>query len=80
MVQSAPFGRLRAAPESFLDAPAIAAVTAEARHGRRDFLRVAFATAALGGAARAAQAQSQASGAGDPSILTLPEHSRALGL
>ena len=87
MVESASLGRLRPAPESFLDAPAIAAIQAEARHGRRDFLRGAFAAAALGGGAGAAQAQlqsgsqsqSQGSGAGDPSILKLPEHSRALG-
>ena len=70
-----PLGRVRAAPESFLDAPALAAVQAEAREGRRDFLRRACAAAAVTVGAGAARAQ----GAGDPSILQLPEHSRALG-
>ncbi len=59
------------APENFLDPGQIAAVQA----GRRDFLRGAFAAAAAAASARAlAQAP-----AGDPAILELPEHSRALG-
>ena len=72
----APPGRLRPAPESFLDAAAIAAVQAEARDGRRGFLQRAFAAAVTTGGAGLAQAQGAG---GDPSILNLPEHSRALG-
>src|SRR5437868_153583 len=63
-------GRIRRAPEDFLDPAQIAQVQA----GRRDFLRAAFAAAAgTAAAARAAET-------GDPAILELPEHSRALGL
>ena len=63
-------GRLRRAPESFLDPQQIAEVQA----GRRGFLRQAFlAAAATGVAARARAAE------GDPAILQLPEHSRGLG-
>ena len=47
--QSAPAsmarGRLRKAPENFLDASGIRAVFAEGKQGRRDFIRKAFATA-----------------------------------
>jgi sulfane dehydrogenase subunit SoxC len=68
-------GRLRKAPEHFLDAAGIARVQEEARGGRRDFLRGAFAAAAAVTAAGAARAQSD----GDPNILQLPEHSRGLG-
>ena len=78
-------GRLLKAPENFLDADGIKTVFSEARQGRRDFIRRAFATAAVGtagvGVAGAARAQANpvpASG-GDPHILELPEHSRALG-
>jgi sulfane dehydrogenase subunit SoxC len=62
-------GRIRRAPENFLDPQQIAQVQA----GRRDFLRAAFAAA--GGVALGAHAE----GEGDPAILELPEHSRALG-
>ena len=62
---------LRKAPEGFLDAQQIAAV----QSGRRDFLRDAF-LAALAGTAPAA---ALAAGQGDPNILELPEHTRALG-
>src|SRR5690348_10507351 len=70
-------GRLKHAPESFLTQRQIAEVQA----GRRDFLRGAFAAAAAASAggwtqARAAEAPS---GAGDPAILELPEHSKGLG-
>ncbi|TWO71810.1 sulfite dehydrogenase [Caenimonas sedimenti] len=71
----APTGRLRAAPENFLDRAAIAQVADEARQGRRGFLRSAFAAAAAGLAAAPATAQP----AGDPAILELPEHTRGLG-
>ncbi|HSW83105.1 MAG TPA: sulfite dehydrogenase, partial [Usitatibacter sp.] len=58
------------APENFLDAAQIAEVQA----GRRDFLRGAFVAAAALGTGRAVAAE-----AGDPAILSLPEHSRSLG-
>lgn len=67
--------RLRKAPEGFLDRDGIASVAAEARQGRRDFIRGAFAAAAAGLAGGAA-AQAPA---GDPNILELPEHTRGLG-
>jgi len=70
-------GRLAKAPENFLDAAGVARVQEEARSGRRDFLRGAFAAAAAATAAGAARAQ--AVGDGDPAILQLPEHSRGLG-
>src|SRR6478736_6566378 len=70
-------GRLVKAPEHFLDAAGVARVQEEARSGRRDFLRGAFAAAATLTAAGAARAQ--AVGDGDPNILQLPEHSRGLG-
>jgi len=77
-------GRLLKAPENYLDAAGIQTVQAEARQGRRDFIRRAFsaaaATAAVGaaGAARA-QANPLPTEGGDPNILTLPEHSKTLG-
>lgn len=64
--------RLRKAPESFLTPQDIQVVREEARSGRRNFLRGAFAAAA-GVTAGHAVAQ------GDPNILTLPEHSTGLG-
>ncbi len=63
-------GRIIRAPENFLDQQQIAEVTA----GRRGFLRSVFAMAAAGAAAPAV-----AEFKGDPNILELPEHSRALG-
>lgn len=69
-------GRLIKAPESFLDREGIVQVTAQAKAGRRDFMRHAFAAAA-GVAAPAALAQ--APGQGDPNILKLPEHATGLG-
>ena len=38
-----PSGRLVKAPESFIDAAGVRQVFAEAKQGRRDFLRQAFA-------------------------------------
>lgn len=80
--QSAPgAGRLRKAPENFIDRAGVKTVFAEGRRGRRDFIRSAFAAAAAAGAAAQAQAQANpvpASG-GDPNILELPEHSKGLG-
>ena len=70
-------GRLRKAPENFLDRQGIAEVAAQARSGRRDFIRGAFAAAAAGLAVPLARAA--APNDGDPNILTLPEHSKGLG-
>jgi sulfane dehydrogenase subunit SoxC len=62
-------GRLRRAPEGFLDNRQLAEVQA----GRRTFLRDAFLAAAALTAARARAAE------GDPAILELPEHGKGLG-
>lgn len=70
-------GRLLKAPENFLDREGIREAAAQARQGRRDFLRNAFAAAAAGVAVK--QAHAQSAPAGDPNILQLPEHSRGLG-
>ena len=71
-------GRLAKAPENFIDRAGVRQVFAEAKEGRRDFLRGAFAaaaaTVAAAGAARAATPAE-----GDPAILNLPEHSKGLG-
>jgi len=75
---SAPPAGLRRAPEHFLEARQIAEVQA----GRRAFLRDAFLTAAAATSAVPAFATGVASPraeTGDPAILELPEHSRALG-
>jgi sulfane dehydrogenase subunit SoxC len=75
-------GRLLKAPEHFIDAAGVRTVFAEARAGRRDFIRRAFAGATALAAGAAAQAQPSnpvpAEG-GDPNILNLPEHSKGLG-
>jgi sulfane dehydrogenase subunit SoxC len=47
---STPAGRLRKAPENFLDRDGVGAVWREAKAGRRDFIRKAFAAAAAGAA------------------------------
>jgi sulfane dehydrogenase subunit SoxC len=74
-------GRIQKAPENFLDQPGIRTVVEQSKQGRRDFIRSAFAAAAAGGAGAAALAQSNPVPAegGDPNILNLPEHSKALG-
>ncbi|MFC5499958.1 sulfite dehydrogenase [Caenimonas terrae] len=72
-------GRLLKAPENFIDRNGVAKVFAEARSGRRDFIRGAFAAAAAGLALPAVQAQNVAPADGDPNILKLPEHSTSLG-
>ncbi len=83
LVQPAPVsaerGRLRKAPENFIDAAGVRTVFAEGKRGRRDFIRGAFAAALAGGAAVQARAQSTAVGDGDPAILNLPAHSTGLG-
>ena len=74
-------GRLRKAPEHFLDPAGIRTVFAEGKRGRRDFIRNAFAAAVAGAAALAALAQGNPvpPEGGDPNILTLPAHSKGLG-
>lgn len=70
-------GRLQKAPENFIDPAGVRKVFAEAKEGRRDFLRGAFAAAA--GVAAAGAARAAAPADGDPAILNLPEHSKGLG-
>jgi sulfane dehydrogenase subunit SoxC len=72
-------GRLIKAPENFIDRDGVRQVFAEAKAGRRDFLRNAFAAAAAGVAGGSALAQPKAPADGDPNILNLPEHSKGLG-
>ncbi|MBC7469604.1 MAG: sulfite dehydrogenase [Ramlibacter sp.] len=72
-------GRLRKAPENFIDREGVAQVVAEARGGRRGFIRSAFAAAAAGLALPALRAQGVAPADGDPNILQLPEHATGLG-
>ena len=76
-----PSGRLIKAPENFLDPQGVKMVHAQAKQGRRDFIRSAFAAAAAGAAAPVALAQANPvpSEGGDPNILNLPEHSKGLG-
>lgn len=74
-------GRLQKAPEYFLSREDVRTVFAEAKNGRRGFLRNAFAAAVAGASASAALAQDKSAGAdlGDPNILNLPAHSTGLG-
>ena len=76
-----PSGRLRKAPEGFLDATGVKQVFEEAKSGRRGFIRNAFAAAVAGASAPIALAQGNPVPAegGDPNILNLPEHSKGLG-
>ena len=81
MEQSVSSGRLIKAPENFLNKDGIKAVFSEAKKGRRDFIRNAFAAAAAGAAVPVALAQGNPvpTEGGDPNILTLPAHSVGLG-
>jgi sulfane dehydrogenase subunit SoxC len=72
-----PLGQVRKAPENFVDANGVHTVFAEARSGRRDFIRQAFAAAAAGTAATSVIAAQAADG--DAAILQLPAHSKGLG-
>ncbi len=74
-------GRVKKAPESFLKPDGIRSVFAEAKQGRRHFLRNAFAAAAAGTAVAAATAQGNPvpPEGGDTNILNLPPHSKGLG-
>ncbi len=84
-LESSPTGRLRKAPENFVPADDVRRVFAEAREGRRDFIRNAFAAAVAAGATGQAvgqavgQAQPVPAGGGDPHILNLPAHTTGLG-
>jgi sulfane dehydrogenase subunit SoxC len=68
-------GRLRRAPEHFLDKTQIAEVQA----GRRGFLRDAFLAAAAGVSSVGSAPALAAAAKGDPAILELPAHTRGLG-
>jgi sulfane dehydrogenase subunit SoxC len=73
-------GRLLKAPENFVDAEGVRQVFGEAKAGRRDFIRKAFAAAGAAAAApRVAAQSSAAAGSGEAAILELPAHSRGLG-
>lgn len=74
-------GRILKAPENFLSREDVRTVSAEAKKGRRDFIRSAFTAAMAGAAVPAALAQGNPVPAegGDPNILNLPEHSKGLG-
>ena len=74
-------GRLIKAPENFISPEGVRTVFAEAKSGRRDFIRAAFAVAAAGTATTAVRAQSNPvpSEGGDPNILTNPAHTAGLG-
>ncbi len=79
--RQAPPGRLLKAPENFLSRDGVSTVFGQARAGRRDFIRSAFAAAVAAGAAPAvlAQANPVPAEGGDPQILNLPPHSTGLG-
>ena len=73
-------GRLIKAPENFLNPLGLQQVFEEAKTGRRNFLRTAFAAASVAAAVPAvAQSNPVPADGGDPNILNLPEHSRGLG-
>ena len=76
-----PPGRLLKAPENFITAAGVRQVFAEARAGRRGFLRQALAAAGTSAAVPLAWAQARppTDAGGDANILQLPEHSRGLG-
>lgn len=71
-------GRIRKAPENFVPAREVGTVFAQAKAGRRDFIRSAFAAAAAT-ATVATSARAAGVGDGDPNILELPPHSKGLG-
>ena len=82
-------GRLIKAPENFISPEGVRQVFAEAKAGRRHFIRQAFAAAAAAGTAVAgAGAASTVAAAsnpvppegGDPHILNLPAHTTGLGM
>jgi sulfane dehydrogenase subunit SoxC len=77
-------GRVIKAPENFLDPAGIRTVHGQAKAGRRDFIRNAFASAVAGAGpwpapAALAQGNPVPPEGGDPHILNLPAHSTGLG-
>ena len=74
-------GRVKKAPENFLNQDGVRTVFAEAKQGRRHFLRNVFAAAAAGTAAASVSAQGNPvpPEGGDVNILNLPPHSKGLG-
>jgi sulfane dehydrogenase subunit SoxC len=74
-------GRLIKAPENFISPEGVGTVFGEAKAGRRDFVRGAFAAAWAGAAVPAALAQGNPvpTEGGDANILELPAHSKGLG-
>jgi sulfane dehydrogenase subunit SoxC len=81
---SAQPGRLIKAPENFISPEGVRTVFREAKEGRRDFIRQAFATAMAGAGTVAVGTAAAASNpvppeGGDPNILNLPEHTTGLG-
>ncbi len=74
-------GRLVKAPENFLSPQGVKTVFAEAKAGRRHFIRNAFAAAAAAGGAAAVHAQANPvpAAGGDANILQLPAHTTGLG-
>ena len=77
-------GRLLKAPENFLQPQGVREVFQQARAGRRDFIRSAFAAAATAAAAgassrAAAQANPVPAEGGDANILQAPAHTTGLG-
>jgi sulfane dehydrogenase subunit SoxC len=74
-------GRVVKAPENFLDPAGLRQVLAQAKTGRRDFMRDAFAAALAVAAVPAASATGNpvSPAGGDAHILELPEHTRGLG-
>ncbi len=79
--QDHPSGRLIKAPENFISPEGVRTVFAEAKAGRRNFVRGAFAAALAGAAVPSALAQANPvpTEGGDPNILELPAHSKGLG-
>ena len=74
------WGRIRKAPENFLDAQLVSEIQSKSLNDeRRAFLRSSFlaASASLIGGVAAAAGTNAADG--DPAILNLPEHSKTLG-
>ena len=72
--------RLIKAPENFLPPQGVRQVFAEAKQGRRDFIRSAFAAASAVAVAPIARAAPDLpADGGDPNILELPAHSAGLG-
>ncbi len=72
---------LQKAPENFLSREQIPLVRQELKAGRRGFISSAFTTALIASSAASmpARAQNDLKNAGDPNILELPPHSKALG-